>query len=123
MTDAPQDWPPGAREAVAHAMRQSLYPGRILGKWDDQQRALWGTQADAALAALAPYLAAALAEARKAGLREGMEKAAGIVDQISVAIIDGRPAPNSMPRCVVTSGDIAAAIRALAEKEPPHDPR
>jgi hypothetical protein len=53
MTDTknPGGWPAEAREAVAHAMRQSLYPGRILGKWEDHQREYWGAQADAALAA------------------------------------------------------------------------
>lgn len=55
-------------------------------------------------------------EATKAyqdGRREGIEAAAARIDAISVAIMDGTHAPNSMSRCVVTSGDCAAAIRAL----------
>lgn len=61
-------------------------------------------------------LSDALARVCAEAVREGMERAAGIVDQISVAIMDGRHAPNSMPRCVVTSGDCAAAIRAEAKE-------
>jgi hypothetical protein len=69
MTDASAEWPPGAREAVARAMREKLW-----GSWQQ-----WQDLADAALAALAPFLATALAAARAAGMREGMEKAAGMV--------------------------------------------
>jgi predicted nucleic acid-binding Zn-ribbon protein len=52
-------------------------------------------------------------------MREGMERAAEIVDGISVNIMNGRHAPGNISRCVVTSGDCAAAIRAAVQEIKP----
>ena len=107
MTDA--IWPSEAREAMAHAMRQALYHGRVLGEWDDHQRAYWIAQADAALAALAPFVAAREAAAFQRGA-EAMREAA------VVAAEDTDPAEitNKWEEGWADAvEDIAAAIRAI----------
>jgi hypothetical protein len=87
MTD-PNGWPAHAREAV----RAAIYDTLVLSD-------PWAC-ADAALAALAPFVAARLAEAR----REGMQEAAAFVEDGA----DGYAGRDTRPQ-------IAAAILARAE--------
>ena len=82
---APNGWPDEAREVVGRAMRQAQYKDRLLSSdWDSWQEAYWLDQANAALAALAPFVAVALARARK----KGMEEAAQIAAERANALCD-----------------------------------
>jgi hypothetical protein len=129
MTDAV--WPPEAREVVARAMFAATVSDadHINGflPFDEQSGYLqthYRTQADAALAALAPFLAAALAEARKAGLREAAAKVrvhaaaakrcsdeSDVIHRIRAEYLAKAFALNA------AADDIEAAILALAEEE------
>jgi hypothetical protein len=112
MPSDPNGWPDEAREVVGRAMRQAQYKDRLLSSdWDSWQEAYWLDQANAALAALAPFVAAALAQAR----RDAMEEAA--------AMADGRATTNAARAyrgpddyLVVVLRHLAAAVRAKARE-------
>jgi hypothetical protein len=131
MPSDPTGWPDEAREAVAKAIYQRHHKGiRNVWHWDNAGldiehpgvRDVYLAQADAAFAALAPFLAAALAQAR----RETWVKAA------RVAALEGVTASGqaeetesdnpSMPYHegrADAAASIVAAIRAKAREAAP----
>jgi hypothetical protein len=105
MPSDPNGWPDEAREAMGRAMNiADGYDAEGWEKWADQLwRPKYKAHIDAALSALAPFVAAALAQAR----RDALEEAARIAEETGAGWFDQR---------TFTAQTIAAAIRAKADR-------
>ena len=108
---APNDWPPEAREAVARAIHAKRYTrlGCDVLPMDNDDARFCGALADAALAALAPWVAEIEETAFQRGAEAMREKIAVEHDAAAVRQDEGQPGPTTL-----TGGFLGAYERCWA---------